>query len=75
MTLTRTPTGDYQFDGKGWGHGLGMSQDGAVAMASPPYRKTYLEILKHYYVGVQIASDKALNAAVVRPTRLARHGL
>ena len=57
VTLTRTPTGDYRFDGKGWGHGLGMSQDGAVAMAEPPYRKGYLEILRHYYVGVQIASD------------------
>ena len=59
VTLTRTPEGNYRFDGKGWGHGLGMSQDGAVAMAGPPYRKTYLEILKHYYVGVQIASDTA----------------
>ena len=70
VTLTRTPAGDYRFDGKGWGHGLGMSQDGAVAMAGPPYRKTYLEILKHYYVGVQIASDTQ-----VSPVKVARHGL
>ena len=69
VTLTRTPAGDYRFDGKGWGHGLGMSQDGAVAMAGPPYRKTYLEILKHYYVGAKIASD-----ALVRPAQTARHG-
>jgi len=69
VTLTRTPEGDYRFDGKGWGHGLGMSQDGAVAMAGPPYRKTYLEILKHYYVGAKIASDTA-----VRPAQTARHG-
>ncbi len=69
VTLTRTPAGDYRFDGKGWGHGLGMSQDGAVAMAGPPYRKTYLEILKHYYVGVQIALDTAVN-----PAKVARHG-
>ena len=75
VTLTRTPTGDYQFDGKGWGHGLGMSQDGAVAMAGPPYRKTYLQILKHYYIGVQIASDAALSAKTGGSTRLARHGL
>ncbi len=69
VTLTRTPEGNYQFDGKGWGHGLGMSQDGAVAMAGPPYRKTYQEILKHYYVGVQIASD-----TVIISSKVARHG-
>lgn len=69
VTLTRTPEGNYRFDGKGWGHGLGMSQDGAVAMAGPPYRKTYLEILKHYYVGVQVALDTALSQ-----TKVARHG-
>ena len=69
VTLTRTAEGNYRFDGKGWGHGMGMSQDGAVAMAGPPYRKTYLEILKHYYVGVQIALDTALNSA-----KVARHG-
>ncbi len=68
VALTRTPEGDYRFDGKGWGHGLGMSQDGAVAMAGPPYRKTYREILKHYYVGVQIGSD-----AAVSPAKVARH--
>lgn len=62
VVLTRTPEGDYRFDGKGWGHGLGMSQDGAVAMAGPPYHKRYLEILKHYYVGVEIASDTAISA-------------
>ena len=55
VTLTRTLDGGYQFDGRGWGHGLGMSQDGAVAMAGPPYGKNYVQILKHYYVGVQIA--------------------
>lgn len=55
VTLTRTLDGGYRFDGRGWGHGLGMSQDGAVAMAGPPYGKNYVQILKHYYVGVEIA--------------------
>ena len=32
VTLTVEPDGTYRFDGKGWGHGFGMSQDGAVAM-------------------------------------------
>lgn len=70
VTLTRTAEGSYRFDGKGWGHGLGMSQDGAVAMAGSPYRKGYLEILKHYYIGVEIASDTAISRMTA-----ARHGM
>ena len=37
---------------KGYGHGVGMSQYGALGMAKQGY--TYDEILKHYYQGVQI---------------------
>ena len=78
VVLTRTPGGAYRFDGKGWGHGMGMSQDGAAAMAGPPYRKTYTQILSHYYVGTQIADDKAAcgpiktAAGPVKPPELQR---
>ncbi|NMA80160.1 MAG: stage II sporulation protein D [Clostridiales bacterium] len=44
---------DFTFTTKGYGHGVGMSQYGANAMAENG--KTYEEILKHYYSGVQIA--------------------
>lgn len=37
---------------KGYGHGVGMSQYGALAMAKKGYK--YDEILKHYYQGVDI---------------------
>ncbi len=37
---------------KGYGHGVGMSQYGAEAMAENGYN--YQEILKHYYQGVEI---------------------
>lgn len=37
---------------KGYGHGVGMSQYGAEAMAKRGYK--YDEILKHYYLGVKI---------------------
>ena len=73
VVLTRLQDGSYRFDGKGWGHGMGMSQDGAVSMAGPPYRKSYREILKHYYVGVTLTSDTAAltamrpRAAATRP--------
>lgn len=45
------------FTGLGWGHGLGMSQWGAKAMAekAPAGDTAYFrEILKHYYTGVEI---------------------
>jgi stage II sporulation protein D len=52
--LTRiTPVkGGYEFSGRGWGHGVGMCQDGARAMAMKgrPYKK----ILHHYYPGAAI---------------------
>lgn len=44
-------------NGFGWGHGLGLSQWGAKAMAekAPPGNTEYFkEILKHYYQGVEI---------------------
>jgi len=38
---------------KGYGHGVGMSQYGAEAMAKKGY--TYDQILKHYYQGIKIS--------------------
>ncbi len=43
----------FLIEGKGYGHGVGMSQwGGAKKMAEDGY--TYDEILKHYYTGVEI---------------------
>jgi len=42
------------FWGAGFGHGAGMSQEGAVAMAEAGY--DYRAILKHYYPGTSLAS-------------------
>ncbi|CAN5839706.1 hypothetical protein BH23GEM6_BH23GEM6_09400 [soil metagenome] len=39
--------------GGGWGHGVGMSQTGAVGMAQRG--RSYEEILKHYYQGAELA--------------------
>lgn len=41
--------GTYTFEGKGFGHGLGMSQYGAKGMAEAGYN--YEKILEHYYQG------------------------
>ncbi|MDD2568487.1 MAG: SpoIID/LytB domain-containing protein [Clostridia bacterium] len=48
-TLPTTLSGDIVINGKGYGHGVGMSQTGAMFMAKDGY--TYMEILKHYFGG------------------------
>ncbi len=40
----------------GYGHGVGMSQTGADALANQGYQ--YYEIIKHYYTGVDITNIK-----------------
>ena len=47
---------DFIFYGRGWGHGVGMSQWGAMAMAEQGY--TAEKILMHYYPGTAIKKFK-----------------
>lgn len=42
----------YVFNGRGWGHGVGMSQEGAKGFARQGY--TYDQILKHYFTGITV---------------------
>lgn len=42
------------FDGQGYGHGVGMSQFGAMCMADAGF--TYDEIIYHYFPGTEIIS-------------------
>ncbi len=53
-TVVNTEPGTVSFSGKGWGHGVGMSQFGAKGMAEQGYG--YEEILKHYYTGTYIGN-------------------
>lgn len=46
----------YTFVGKGWGHAVGMSQEGARGYANAGY--TYDQILAHYYTGTKIELKK-----------------
>ncbi len=43
----------FTFDGKGWGHSLGLSQYGSRGMSGLGW--TYDQILKYYFTGVQIS--------------------
>lgn len=42
----------FSFAGRGWGHGLGLSQWGARGLAEAGY--SYMQILGHYYPGAQL---------------------
>jgi peptidoglycan hydrolase-like amidase len=58
-----------RFLGRGWGHGVGMCQNGAYGLARGG--ATYVEILKTYYTGVEVArwggeSDGQRDAATRR---------
>jgi len=48
-----TGASSFQVQGRGFGHGLGMSQYGAYAMASQG--STYQDILRHYYTDAYLA--------------------
>ena len=49
IAMIRRSKGGYEFFGEGLGHGVGLCQWGARAMAGKGYR--YEEILKHYFPG------------------------
>ena len=42
----------FHFDGRGWGHGVGMCQHGAYELAKDGY--SYTSILQKYYTGVEV---------------------
>jgi stage II sporulation protein D len=48
----RSGTTTYTFLGKGWGHGVGLCQNGAFGMGLRGF--TAEEIVRHYYTGVTI---------------------
>ncbi|MEM9291381.1 MAG: SpoIID/LytB domain-containing protein [Acidobacteriota bacterium] len=56
FTVTRlTPEGGaagWLFRGRGWGHGVGLCQEGAFGMARRGHE--YREILEHYYLGARL---------------------
>jgi stage II sporulation protein D len=45
---------EFIFVGRGWGHGVGLCQNGAYGMALAG--RNFEEILKHYYTGIEIAA-------------------
>ncbi|MEW6515812.1 MAG: SpoIID/LytB domain-containing protein [candidate division FCPU426 bacterium] len=51
--FTVVPRGaSWEFTGQGWGHGVGLCQEGALGMAQNGYN--YRDILRHYYPGIEL---------------------
>lgn len=58
---------EFVFLGRGWGHGVGLCQNGAFGMALAG--KTYDAILRHYYTGIEIVPASSITAASSPSTR------
>jgi stage II sporulation protein D len=54
MNMRTTPVGERRvhFLGRGWGHGVGLCQNGAYGLARSGME--FEQILKHYYTGIQV---------------------
>jgi len=65
----RGPQGELEFVflGRGWGHGVGLCQNGAYGMALGG--ATYDAILRHYYTGVDIVQASTVNASAAPSLR------
>ena len=58
---------EFLFLGRGWGHGVGLCQNGSYGMALAG--ATYDAILRHYYTGIDIVPASSLTAAVSPSSR------
>lgn len=52
ITSISPTSGGWLFKGRGWGHGVGMCQAGAAALANKG--RDYKRILRHYYPGASL---------------------
>ena len=55
-------SGTFTITAYGWGHGVGMSQEGAIVMANAG--SSYVDILRHYYTGTFVVADTSTPAII-----------
>ncbi len=58
FSISEINTDSIIFRGKGYGHGLGMCQEGAMRMSKSGYK--YLDILNFYYKNIQLIDIRKL---------------
>ena len=59
FTINKLNDNLWLFKGGGFGHGVGLSQSGAIEMAESGF--TYEQILNHYYQGTKIKRIEILS--------------
>ncbi|MDX6586581.1 MAG: hypothetical protein QOI31_1054 [Solirubrobacterales bacterium] len=59
---------EWKIEGRGFGHGVGMSQYGAFGLAQ--HGKSYSKILRHYYTGVNVGHADTRGVRVLIATGL-----
>lgn len=62
FTLESAEDGSVLIKGKGWGHGIGLCQTGAIQLAESPHDYTCDMILAHYFPGTHISQLDAPNS-------------
>ena len=60
---TQEATGDVVLNGHGYGHGVGLSQEGTIRMVGLGI--SYDSIIRHYYSGAQIHKDEQVSEKYV----------
>jgi stage II sporulation protein D len=68
LSLPAGAAGKWVVPGKGYGHGVGMSQYGAFGFAKKG--RSYKRILRHYYKGVEIRQGSTRSVRVLLTTGL-----
>lgn len=61
---TDEKTGDVVLNGRGYGHGVGLSQEGTIRMVSLGI--SYDSIIRHYYTGAHIHRDESVSETYVQ---------
>lgn len=56
FAVQQEPGGEIVIRGRGWGHGRGLCQRGAVALAAPPRALNFRSILARYYPGAELTT-------------------
>lgn len=49
--------GEVKLNGKGYGHGVGMSQEGAIKMCEDGYE--YWQVIEHYFKGAKVVKQES----------------
>lgn len=71
FTIESNQDGTVTFKGKGFGHGIGLCQTGAKALANPPFNYTCEQILAHYFPGTTLTPGIASAAvAMTKPVQV-----